>query len=224
MDESAFARVGHRVPEPMPRNCPRYVRRPRLRVGYNRAMPLHRLARHPDTPSTAIEQIEVALERAARGVRLSYRLIGLTERVAVTPPAPGTPPRRRDELWRSTCCELFLRDAGGTGYREYNFAPCGDWAAYRFSGYRTGCVPLETHAPQIVLERSPEAIALTVTLTDLPLDELVAAQPIGLACIVATSTELSYWALAHPAGKPDFHHASAFASTFGIGRPAHSAA
>ena len=177
-------------------------------------MSLHTLAPHPDTPPTAIERIEVELERDARGPRrLSYRLIGDTQRVVAEPPAPGEPPRRRDDLWRSTCCELFVRDAAGAGYREYNFAPCGDWAAYRFSGYRSGRVPLETHAPRIVLEGSPEAIALTVTLTDLPLDGLDDAQRIGLACVVETATELSYWALAHPPGKPDFHHASAFTLT-----------
>jgi hypothetical protein len=178
-------------------------------------MSLHRLARHPDTPSPAIERIEVELEPDARGTRLCYRLIGDAERVVAAPPAPGEPPRRRDELWRSTCCELFLREAAGAGYREYNFAPCGDWAAYRFSGYRAGCASLETRAPRIVLECSPGAIVLTVTLSDLslndPLEGLDKAQRIGLACVVETATELSYWALAHPPGKPDFHHASAFA-------------
>jgi hypothetical protein len=176
-------------------------------------MSLHRLARHPDTRSTAISRIEVELERDALGVRLCYRMIGDAGRVVIAPHASGAQPQRRDELWRSTCCELFLRDANGPGYREYNFAPCGDWAAYRFSGYRAGGTALETSAPEIELERSTGTIAVIVTMTEPSLDGLDDARSIALACVIETDAGLSYWALAHPPGKPDFHHASAFKLT-----------
>jgi hypothetical protein len=195
-----------------------------LAVPYNSAMSLHRLARHPDTPSTAIERIEVELGGDARCLRLSYRMIGNVDRVVAAPLAPGSLPRSRDELWRSTCCELFLRSAVSVGYREYNFAPCGDWAAYGFSGYRSGKLALEIRAPRIAVERSPGALEVTVELTDLPLHALEEAQGIGLACVVETPMELSYWALAHPPGKPDFHHETAFALTSAIDRTGHSGA
>jgi hypothetical protein len=108
-----------------------------------------------------------------------------------------------------------VRDAEGRGYREYNFAPSGDWAAYRFSDYRTGSLRLETAAPRVVLERSPAALALTVTLDDEPLDALCNRR-VGIACIVETRTEVSYWALAHPKGRPDFHAPRAFALTLAL--------
>ena len=187
-------------------------------------MSLHRLARHPATPSTAIERIDVELGRDARGVRISYRMIGNADRVVVATLAPGASPRVRDELWRTTCCELFLRDAASTAYREYNFAPCGDWAAYGFSGYRSGRVALETRAPRIALARTSDAVVLSVTLMDLPPEALDEAQRIGLACVVETGTELSYWALAHPPGKPDFHHETAFVPTPALDRAVHSGA
>ena len=41
-------------------------------------------------------------------------------------------PRRRDELWRHTCFELFVRYGNEPRYCEFNFAPSGDWAAYEF--------------------------------------------------------------------------------------------
>jgi hypothetical protein len=119
-------------------------------------------------------------------------------------------PQRRDGLWRHTCCELFVRNRTGTGYIEYNFAPCGDWAAYRFRDYRAGMVPLETSPFRIALERSAAMLMVTVTLGDLLLDTL-RGRPIGIACVVETPTEISYWALAHPPGAPDFHHPSSFA-------------
>jgi hypothetical protein len=171
-------------------------------------MSLLRLVRHPDTPCAAIERVEVELERDARGLRLCYRMLGDAQRVVAALPAPDGGPRRRDELWRATCCELFVRDAAGPGYREYNFTPCGDWAAYRFSGYRRGMAPLETRAPHIVLDGSPGCVALTVTLAGFDEPD-VDAQRIGLACVVATGAELSFWALAHPPGRPDFHAAFA---------------
>jgi hypothetical protein len=35
---------------------------------------------------------------------------------------------------------------------------------------------------------------------------------IGLSAVIEdTNGEISYWALAHPPGKPDFHHANGFA-------------
>ncbi|HEU4617488.1 MAG TPA: DOMON-like domain-containing protein, partial [Gammaproteobacteria bacterium] len=175
-------------------------------------MLLHSLVRHPDSPSAAVERIDVQLAADARGMQLSYGLIGDARRVIATAAAAGEPPQRRDELWRTTCCELFVRDAEGDGYLEFNFAPSGDWAAYRFGGYRTGRVPLETPAPRIALERSSAAVTLGVTLRAPALDGLHNLERrIGLACVVETATEISYWALAHAPGKPDFHHPAAFA-------------
>ena len=44
---------------------------------------------------------------------------------------------RADDLWRTTCFELFVAGEG-TAYREYNFSPSGQWAAYDFDDYRAG--------------------------------------------------------------------------------------
>lgn len=176
----------------------------------------YRLVPHPDSPSTAIERIEVTLASDAREWCLAYRLIGAAERVVARRRPSGEPPHRRDELWRSTCCELFVRDADGAGYLEYNFAPCGGWAAYRFSAYRAGRDPLDTPAPRLALERRSTAIELAVTLKAPALGGPGGPRGldgrIGLACIVETDAEISYWALAHAPGKPDFHHATSFAS------------
>ena len=54
----------------------------------------------------------------------------------VIPEAPE--PGRKNDLWQTTCFEAFLRPSGGEAYREWNFAPSGQWAAYDFSAYRQG--------------------------------------------------------------------------------------
>src|SRR5688500_14038037 len=54
-----------------------------------------------------------------------------------------TEPWRADELWRTTCFEAFLLETGAESYREWNFAPAGNWAAYDFDSYREGMARAE---------------------------------------------------------------------------------
>ena len=47
-------------------------------------------------------------------------------------------PGRKDELWRTTCFEAFLKPVAQDGYMEWIFAPSGDLAAFGFTAYREG--------------------------------------------------------------------------------------
>ena len=108
--------------------------------------------------------------------------------------------------------------SSGAEYYEFNFAPSTQWAAYRFSDYRSGMraaaeigvLPIETRS-------SPDCYTLQATLDldrlpDLPRDAL---WRLGLSAVIEDmSGRKSYWALAHPSGKPDFHHADGFAYEF----------
>ncbi len=144
------------------------------------------------------------------GLRLRYALGGALETVAW--PAPGAG-ERRDELWRHTCCEAFVRVADEEGYREFNFSPAGDWAAYAFTGYRAGMQPLAlAGAPAMRWQHGTEQALLEVTL---PL-ELPGAAPLRLALagvVERRDGALGWWALHHPPGAPDFHHPAAFVVT-----------
>jgi len=123
-------------------------------------------------------------------------------------------PARSDELWRHTCFEAFVRASPGSAYYEFNFAPSTQWAAYRFSGYRNGmCKASEIGAPAIEIQSEPGRYTLRASLKldrspDLPRSAL---WRLGLAAVIEdTSGSKSYWALAHPTGKPDFHQAACF--------------
>ena len=59
-------------------------------------------------------------------------------------------PWRADELWRTTCFEAFLRPVGAEPYREWNFAPSGNWAAYDFSRHREDMARAEVGAPPYI--------------------------------------------------------------------------
>jgi hypothetical protein len=116
------------------------------------------------------------------------------------------PAARRDGLWRHTCCEAFIADVEGPGYRELNFAPTGDWAAYRFDDYRAGMREQPCTAPRIEARISAEELVLEATIADLG-----TPGALGLCCVIEERNgRLSYWALAHPCERPDFHHRGSF--------------
>jgi hypothetical protein len=122
---------------------------------------------------------------------------------------------RADALWKHTCFEAFLAPAQVPGYHEFNFSPSREWAIYRFSAYRDGMAPAEIgEAPQISLHRGDAGVELEATVRLDALADLRDAHRLKLALAAVIEDQdgrLSYWALRHAPGKPDFHHPSAFA-------------
>lgn len=161
-------------------------------------VPLHA---HPGAATaTAVHALAARVERRADGtLALRYRLQGELARLRT--PAPR-PPARTDGLWAHTCFELFVAIADGAGYCEYNFSPSRQWAAYAFRGYRERDADPQLDAPPIAVHTHGDVLEL---------DTCVPAPP-GLALRLALTAvvedaagALSYWALRHPAARPDFH-------------------
>jgi len=166
------------------------------------------LSLHPQSACEAVRAIEVEIARPEtarpRPLLLSYRASGAIARLAAPEPAA---PIRTDGLWKRTCFEAFV--GAGDGYVEFNFSPSTQWAAYRFTGYRAGMTPATGIAPpRIEVRADGELLEVRVTV-DLPGD---ADGPLGLSAVIEeTGGRLSYWALSHGPGKPDFHHWRSFA-------------
>lgn len=114
---------------------------------------------------------------------------------------------RADGLWRTTCFEVFAQLRDGS-YAEFNISPSGQWAAYHFSSYREGGGDLDGHVQVIRSEQAGGAFELDAILhwPEWPHIDRIALS----AVIEATDGSLSYWALAHPSDKPDFHHPDSF--------------
>jgi hypothetical protein len=142
---------------------------------------------------------------------LNYRLTADLDALQLPEPKASV---RTDGLWRRSCFEAFIGHAGGSDYWEYNFSPSGAWAAYQFRAYREGMAPLlKGAAPTVTTRLRSESAEVSVRLDLSWLARSAAGRGLrlGLASVVEDKARvLSYWALKHPAEKPDFHHADSF--------------
>ena len=69
--------------------------------------------------------------------------------------------------------------------------------------------------PAIVVRRDPRVLRLETELRALGLADDASWRMAISAVIEETNGRLSYWALGHPPGKPDFHHPDCFALELG---------
>ena len=186
-----------------------------------------RLLPHADSLCRPVHSLEAEARALRPGVlRAQFTLIGDLRRILIPQAGPGG---RADGLWRHTCFEAFVRHPAVPGYLEFNFSPSGAWQVYRFSGYRQGMTPAEPPAPPYITVgyrerdqgpadpavRTDDALVLEA-IVPLPVPFAPAQQGLRLALSAVVEEEtgaLSYWALRHAPGRPDFHHPDAFALT-----------
>lgn len=121
---------------------------------------------------------------------------------------PDAPEEKRcDNLWQATCLEMFWSEEGKKSYWELNLAPSEAWNVYAFTDYRTGMREEERIGePIITTHRTAASFSLTA---ELRIDSLHPGNPplrVGVSGVLKhRDSRLSYWALAHPAERPDFH-------------------
>lgn len=169
------------------------------------------LACHPETPSQSVRTIRARVSQAPNGgIAIAYFIEGQISRLCL----PGrSAPSRIDGLWQHTCFEAFLAVKDAPGYHEFNFAPSGQWAAYGFKSYREGAPLPQASDPQIARRASANCFELDALIqqASLPAVPVNGRLLLGLSAVIEEQDGVrSYWALKHPPGRPDFHHASAF--------------
>lgn len=157
------------------------------------------LTLHPHCPTGSIERIDASVEATASGCRAVFAAYGDVARIKL--PGIEADRGRCDDLWRTTCFEIFWQPEGGTYYREFNLSPSTRWAAYDFDDVRKG---MRNAPAEIMIETTVNADRLTVTadiVSDLPRPARVALNGI----IEEAGGVNRFWALAFAAGKPEFH-------------------
>jgi hypothetical protein len=166
----------------------------------------------PSTPTSVVRSVSAVVYRSGdMELQITYRLDGDVSRLLIPPPAEQ---RTAVELWRHTCFEAFVAQAPGSAYHEFNFSPSGEWAVYAFDAYRQRrTIEGLNSPPGIVVKINHDQLELDaiIDLAELSAGHATAPLRLGLAAVIeATDQTISYWALHHPADKPDFHRAESF--------------
>ena len=177
------------------------------------------LMAHPDIPSQGVRRIAAYAEPAGpQTLRFQYVLEADPLLIRIPPLAARA--GRMDKLWAHTCFEAFVALPDSPRYLELNFSPSGEWAAYRFDSYRHGMAPALDRAPRLAIRGGEGRLELQA---EVHLDRSWSsvspgsktARGLRLRMALTTVVEdregrLSYWALRHPPGRPDFHHPEGF--------------
>jgi len=164
---------------------------------------------HPANPPLGVSKVEARITAIdAHWMTLRWRVEGA--QALVLPSFAGR--GRADELWQTTCFELFVKPAGGGGYAEFNFSPSQQWAAYDFSAYRDGMAERAMpRAPVCTPRRGQSVLIFDVALPFAALPSL--PFDFGLTAVIEEEGgRKSYWAIAHREDKPDFHCEACFAA------------
>jgi hypothetical protein len=164
------------------------------------------LLAHPSTPSGAVRRVAARAELVdPDSLRFQYVLEADPRQVRIPPLVPDA--GRADKLWAHTCFEAFVGLLRSPQYLELNFSPSGQWAAYRFDSYRQGMVPALDAAPRLAVRLSEEQLELQA---EVRLSGEISGERrlrIALSTVVEDREgRLSYWAVRHAPGRPDFHH------------------
>ena len=172
-------------------------------------MPLFNLIPHPDHLPHAIGGVTAHLKGSVCDPLWVYYDVRDAASL-VTPPRAN--PARANNLWQTTCFELFLKSPDRDAYNEFNFSPSGQWAAYAFDTYRAGMRELPTKPPH--LDVGPAGRKRFYLGADLHSAALCDDLQIALAAVLQEEDGTkSYWALAHAPGPPDFHNPACFIAT-----------
>lgn len=160
---------------------------------------MHALMLHVACDLGPVRAITAAISATPQGCEAEFRLDGLVPGIVVPPAAT---PARRDNLWQTTCFEIFWQPLGDTAYREFNLSPSGQWAAYDFDSFREGMRDAPVEAIAIACSHDVAGLVLKASIAaDLPAPAQVALN----AVVEQADGTKQYWALAFPPGRPEFH-------------------
>lgn len=169
-------------------------------------MQTHQLTAHGAFAPIGVTSVTGKIGIVGPWLQLRWKIEGSAK--LVLPPFTGR--QRRDELWRTTCFELFTQPEFDRPYCELNLSPSEGWAAYDFTSRREGMAhrPM-SHDPVITprVGNSTFIMDAAIPLSDLPSLPMTYA----LTCVLEEEGGiLSYWAMEHGGDRPDFHDPACF--------------
>ena len=165
------------------------------------------LVYHPAHPPAAIRSVEARFIGFDRTwLRARWKILGTGRLIVPAFAGKG----RADDLWQTTCFELFLQPPGGEGYAELNLSPSERWNVYDFAGHREGM-------RERAMPREPECtmrLGTDMAIFDAAIPAAVlpdAPWRCGFTAVLEEQGGVkSFWSLAHGGDEPDFHDPACF--------------
>jgi hypothetical protein len=114
---------------------------------------------------------------------------------------------RANELWKTTCFEIFLGVPNESNYWEFNFSPAKEkWNLYAFDDYRAPQPPSPSEDFVLSMIQANGDILKCELNAKIPLTHMEAA----LTAVIRTQQESHYFSLKHAGTQPDFHLRDSF--------------
>lgn len=117
----------------------------------------------------------------------------------------------KENLWQTTCFEIFLKNQSNDDYYEFNFNGKGDWNVFYFNKYRERANDFK-HSIQTTtaIERKLNRTHFLFTIGLPELKKIKLPCLVNLSSVIKSKSENSYWSQKHNSQKPDFHDPSNF--------------
>lgn len=162
-------------------------------------MPMTPLMLHQSCIAGPVTEIAAQITPTQSGCKAQFRLTG--DMTAIKIPAHRAAVRE-DNLWKTTCFEIFWQPKGGAYYREFNLSPSSKWACYDFDGFRDGMRDAPVDAITLSCSHSDNELILKANIAA----EIADPAKVALNAIVEDHAgNIQFWALSFAPGKPEFH-------------------
>lgn len=154
-------------------------------------------------------QVDVSIEIIEKIIYLSYSISGDISSIII--PSISDIPQRKDDLWKTTCFELFLANKTKRNYIELNLSPSLNYNIYSFSDYRAD-MNLENsfiiRNTSVKHEKTKFNIKFMLeSINIINTDDLL----INISTVIKYSNDKSkYYAVMHNKDKADFHKKNTF--------------
>ncbi|NOZ54921.1 MAG: hypothetical protein GXP08_17595 [Gammaproteobacteria bacterium] len=169
----------------------------------------------PKTPAIQQATLDVAIYGSltldSQHIIINFKLKGNNSLVK-HPPIASTP-QRKDNLWQTTCFEVFTATTASSEYWEYNISPCHNWNVYSFNDYRSKQALAPPFTGMVKIKTLYSNSHLDGITASLPLPQPLVGREIILginSVLQDINNNLHYYALIHPNLKPDFHDRRGF--------------
>jgi hypothetical protein len=161
------------------------------------------LTLHPDCNAGPITSVSAEIAATDGGCRARFRFDGDITAIKVPTAAHG---ERTDNLWKTTCFEIFWQPRSGNGgdtyYREFNLSPSSLWACYDFDAFRAAMRDAPVEAISISCLHNDQSLTLEADIAS----ALPTPADVALNAIVEDKDgNIQFWALAFADGKAEFH-------------------